>query len=149
MEYLGLLERKEKWELLELDPGAQRERKAHLVVLGRRVLLVLVVHLVPVVLEDTQVVLVHLDLLVLLVVQAWRESALQEEKEKMDSLEHEDPKVRQAVGVLQVLQAKVLRERKDIKEKQVSQDNLVALVTLAHKARRVKTDHQAHLDTKA
>lgn len=52
-----------------------------------------VVHLVPMVLGETQVALVLLDLLVLLVILAGRESALKEAKEKMDSLEVEDPKV--------------------------------------------------------
>lgn len=52
-----------------------------------------VVHLVPMVLGETQVVLVLLDLLVLLVIPARRESALKEAKEKTDSLEEKDPKV--------------------------------------------------------
>lgn len=42
MEYLDLLERKAQWENLELDLRDQMERKVHLDVLGRRVLLVLV-----------------------------------------------------------------------------------------------------------
>lgn len=147
--YLDLLERKEPWELLELDPGAQRGRQVLLGVLGRRVLLVSVVHLVPMVLRETQVALVLLDLLVLLVILAGRESALKEAKEKMDSLEVEDPKVRRDFGVLLVLQVLVLKERWDLKEQQVARDHLVTLVTPALKANRVKTDHQAHMDPKA
>lgn len=111
--YLDLLERKEPWVLLEVDPGAQMERRVHLGVLGRWVLLVSVVHPVPMVLGETQVVLVLLDLLVLLVVLAGRESALKEAKEKLDSLVDKDPKVRRAFGVLQVLQAMVLKERRE------------------------------------
>lgn len=149
MGYLDLLERKEQWVLLEPGPGAQMGRRVHLGIPGSRVLLVSVVHLVPMVLGETQVVLVLLDLLVLLVVPARRESALKEAKEKMDCLEDKDQKVRQAFGVLLVLQVLVLKERRDLKEQQVSKDHLVTLVTLALEANRVKTDHQALEDLKA
>lgn len=110
-------------QIQELDPVAQRGRKVHLVseqvqfllwfsvrttkkltatlhlfqshqaVLENRVLLVPVVLLVLVVLQDNQVVLVHLEPLVLLVVLEERDYALMELKEKMDSLEDKDPKV--------------------------------------------------------
>lgn len=43
--------------------------------------------------------------------------------------------VYQAVKVLLVLQALVLKERREAKEQQVNQDHLVALVTLAHEVR--------------
>lgn len=149
MGYLDLLGRREQWELLESDPGAQKGRQVHLGVLGRRVLLVSVVLLVPMVLGEIQVVLVLLDLLVLLVVLAGRESALKEAKEKTDSPEDKDPKVHLAVVVLLVLQVLVLKERRDLKERQVILDHPVTLVTLDLKANRVKTDHQAHMDPKA
>lgn len=44
--------------------------------------------------------------------------------------------VYQAVKVLLVLQALVLREQREAKEQQVSEDHLVALVTLAHEVHR-------------
>lgn len=44
--------------------------------------------------------------------------------------------VYQAVKVLLVLQALVLKEQREAKEQKVSQDHLVALVTLAHEVRR-------------
>lgn len=55
--------------------------------MGRRVLLVPVGLLVPMVQEENKGVLVHLDLLVLLVVPVKRESALKGAKVKVDSLE--------------------------------------------------------------
>lgn len=149
MEYQDLLEKKEPWELLELDPGALRGRKVNLGMQGRGGLLVPAVLLVPLVLEEIQVVLVLLDLLVLLVVLVRRETALKGAKEKMDSPEDKDQKVPKAHRVPPVLQVLVLRETKDTKGHQVNQDHLVALVTLAHKACRVETDLQAHLDSKA
>lgn len=89
-----------------------------------------VVLLVPVVLRDTQDVLVLLDLLVLLVFPARREYAVKEAKDTMDFLEDEDPKVRRAVGVLLVLLVLVSKETRDIKEQQVNQDYLVLLEIL-------------------
>lgn len=134
MEYLDLLEKKEQWELLELDPGAQRGRKVHLAVLGRRVLRDHVALRGPVVLQDSQVVRVLLDLLVLLVFLVWRESALKESKEKMASKEHKDPKVLQDVAVLLVLQVLDSKETKDSKVPEVNRGRLAALVTLVHEA---------------
>lgn len=146
--YLDLLERKEKWELLEWGPKAQRGRQVHLGVLGRRALLVSVVHLVPMVLGETQVVLVLPVLLVLLVVLAGRESALKESKEKKVTLEDKELKVCQAFGVLLVLQVLVLKERRDLKEQWVTVGHLVTLGTLDLKADQVKTNQQAHVETK-
>lgn len=124
-------------------------RQVHLDVLGRRVLLVPVVHLVLLVLRETKGVMVLLAPLVLLVRLARRELALKEPKEKVESPDNEDPKVHRAFGVLLVLQVLVLKERRDLKELQVAKDHLVPVVTLALKAGRVKKDHQVHVDKKA
>lgn len=78
MGYLGLQERKEPWELLDLDPVAQKERKVHLDLLERRALQVHVGLLVPLVQGDIQVALASLDSLVLSAILDWRGSALQD-----------------------------------------------------------------------
>ncbi|XP_034720509.1 uncharacterized protein LOC117939352 [Etheostoma cragini] len=149
MGYLDLQERKEPWELLEADPGAQMGREVHLDVLGRRVLPVPAAHLVLLVLGDTQGVTVLLAPPVLLVGLAQMEPALKEEKEKMESPDNGDPKVHRAFGVLLVLQVLVLKERRDPKEPEDAEDHLVPVVTLVLEASRVKKDHQVHVDRKA
>lgn len=112
MGFLDLQERKVPWELLALDPEAKRARKVHLGVLGKMVLLVPVVLPAPLVLQDSQVVLVHLDHLDLLDIRGWRACALKEPKGTMDFLDKEDFKVRRAAEVPLVLQVLVLRETK-------------------------------------
>lgn len=70
MGYLDLLERKEPWDVLELDLKAQTERKVHPDVLEKRVLLVPVDPLGLWVLKEIEGFPVFLDLLVLLVILA-------------------------------------------------------------------------------
>lgn len=67
--------------------------------MARGVLLVTVALLVPVGLWDNQAVLALLDLLVLQVALAVRESALQELKDQMETLENEGQKVKSSVEV--------------------------------------------------
>lgn len=149
MEYPVLQERKEPWEPLGLAPGAQMGRKVHLGVLESPVHLVPVGLLVPGVLKETLVVLVLLDPLVHLVVLARMEFALMELKERRDFQDYEDSKVLRAAKVLQVLRVLVSKERREIKEHQVTRDHLVSVVNQDKKASRVKMDPQAHLDQKA
>lgn len=132
-----------------MDLRAKKGTRVHLDVLGRRVLLVPVGLLVPMVQEENKGVLALLGLLVLLVVLVKRESVLKGSKVKVDSLEYEDPKVRQAVRAPLALQVLVLKETRDTKEQQVNQDHLVASVILARKGHRVKAEPQADLETKA
>lgn len=116
MGYLDLLERKERWGLLELDPRAQRGRKVPQVVLESRVHLGPVDLLAPVVLVEIQAFLVLLDPLVPWVILARREVALKEAKERAGRQEDEGLKVRGAIKVLLVLQVLVSKERREIKE---------------------------------
>ncbi|KAF0030983.1 hypothetical protein F2P81_017714 [Scophthalmus maximus] len=132
MGYLDLQERKEPWEAL----------------LGRRALLDPVALLVPVVLEENQGVLVLLDSLVLLAVLARREFALQEEKEKTVSLEHKEQKVLLDVRVLLALQVLVIKERREVKQQQVTQDHRVTLATLVLEASRDTPEKDGFLFTR-
>lgn len=101
------------------------------------------------VLKETLVTLALLDLLDLLVVLEMMEFVLKESKERVDSLENEDPKVLRAAVAHQVLQVLVLKERREIKEQQVTQDHLVSLGILDKEAGGVGMDHQALLGRKA
>lgn len=147
--YLDLLERKELWELLELDLEDQRGRKVNLGVLEKRVLLVPAGLRVHVVFRGTQDAPGLLDLLVQPDVPAKTGSASKEPKETEEFQEGEEPKVLLVVLVLPVLLVRAVKEIKDVKDQKVTREHLVASDTPDTEAVWAEMDRQVHLDRKA